>query len=68
MCHIAKRQGKSSDCVRKLSKAETLKLIDSNARKHLHIDGVEFLRRRERNEPMANPAWEPISMMASLLG
>ncbi len=52
---------------RTLSEGEVRDLIDANARKHLRISGEEFLSRRERNEPVASPAWEPINMMAFLL-
>ena len=67
MRQARKGRGLQTDGVCKLSEAQTFELIDVNARKYLNIDGSEFLRRRERNEPLANPAWEPINMMAFLL-
>lgn len=65
---MAHRNGNDrSGDFRQLSREQLLKLIDTNSRKLLHVDGEEFLRLRRERRPLKNPAWEPLDMLASLL-
>jgi hypothetical protein len=60
------------DCI-ELSDEELRALVDTQARKFLHISGEEVLQRLRARKPLTDesgnevPAWGPVSMLARLL-